>query len=347
PMTNPALSARPNHLSAPGPSPHSLAPDPPPATHHSDYQTTRPGDYPTKHTWTKFPNFICAAVPTMSRAEFQCTFALVRQTYGYHRESTRLTYDDFHHLTGIKGKATIASGLKAVIERGFFKRAAGRSKWVISSDSEPNDASNRSEIEPTSTINSSKTEPNLPPNSSKIEPNKAPNSSDFEPFQYNKERRSPAGKERERERKPAPPATPHSPPATRHSSRFPAPRSLKERELLKHPGAMAWLELDLPWPGWQRLELISHCLGPKPQADALRKARDLWLLSGYKPSNMRGILDWYEQICLDDQWRPYGQNAGKGVRGQPGSLNGNRQDKNKEAIRQAMADLQAQRGVEA
>ena len=89
------------------------------------------------HTWTQPPNMIYADFGQMETAELRCTLVLIRETYGYHRQATKLTYDDFLRLTTIKSKATIGAGLKAVARRGYFKRGGQRSQWLINSENEP------------------------------------------------------------------------------------------------------------------------------------------------------------------------------------------------------------------
>ncbi len=81
--------------------------------------------------WSKSPHFIHDAMSSMSGPEFKCTAVLVRETYGYHRRRARLTYRDFMQQTGIRGKATIATALKAIEARGFFCRTSSPSEWQI------------------------------------------------------------------------------------------------------------------------------------------------------------------------------------------------------------------------
>ena len=223
-----------------------------PATRHSPRAT---------HTWTQFPNHIYEVTPQMDTAELKCTLALVRQTYGYHQETATLTYDDFQRLTGIKSRATIAAGTKAVLQRGFFRRGSGRSQWTIHTDTGSNNSSktdatvpNLSQTEPSAAANHSIIEP---PNSSKTEPNHVTNGSKIEPLPYNKKTRSPSGKERENESRYHVTAVAGSPdknsePAHRTPTAYPPspncshprPRTPAEEALLNHPAAVLWLELD-------------------------------------------------------------------------------------------------------
>ena len=74
--------------------------------------------------WTKTPNEIFAAIPAMGTPELLCTLVLVRETAAYHRRQARLTYAGFMRATGIKSRAALAAGLRAVEARGFFRRTA-------------------------------------------------------------------------------------------------------------------------------------------------------------------------------------------------------------------------------
>ena len=88
--------------------------------------------------WTKYPNDIHANISSMRPTEIACMLVLVRETYGYHRQQTRLTYEDFKYQTGIKAKSTINASLKAIEARGFFRRSTShRSQWQICETAEP------------------------------------------------------------------------------------------------------------------------------------------------------------------------------------------------------------------
>lgn len=83
--------------------------------------------------WTKTPNAIYDAIPSMSAAELLCTLVLVRETTGYQRRQVKLTYAEFMRATGIGSKATVAAALRAVERRGFFQRTAA-SAWRLVED---------------------------------------------------------------------------------------------------------------------------------------------------------------------------------------------------------------------
>lgn len=98
--------------------------------------------------YTRVPNVILDAMQTMSEAESKLTALLCRQTYGYHTNSVRLTWNDIQESCGFSSRSTVAKAIELVEERGFF--AAGRrSVWLVNStESVPNDGSNSTESVP-------------------------------------------------------------------------------------------------------------------------------------------------------------------------------------------------------
>ena len=79
--------------------------------------------------YTRVPNEVFKAMPEMGKAELKCTLALVRQTYGYNRDTAKVKYSDFKILTGMSRQG-IADGLKAVWLRGLFTHES-QSQWRI------------------------------------------------------------------------------------------------------------------------------------------------------------------------------------------------------------------------
>ncbi len=191
---------------------------------------------------------------------------------------------------------------------------------------EPNRSPNSSISETKHSISAA----NTPAGSSKNEPCNERKSSKNEPLPYNKEKRSPAGQEREGEicrsgspphpqpppphpdrlqcssnGRQAPPQNPHQPDRSAPHPRCPAPRSAAERDLAAHPALAAWLEAGFTWPGWERLAAIAGRLGPRPRLATLQQARQMWLMAGYRMGNTTGILDWYDELCRDGDWQPF------------------------------------------
>lgn len=79
--------------------------------------------------YTKTPNAILEALPTMHEGELKLTALLIRATYGWHRREVRMTYDEMMEACGIGSRATMATAVKAVDDRGFFDRGT-RSRWT-------------------------------------------------------------------------------------------------------------------------------------------------------------------------------------------------------------------------
>lgn len=97
--------------------------------------------------YTKSPNEIYAAMPDMSEAELRVTMALVRLTYGYHREDCKATFDTLQEMTGMSRQG-VADGAKAVKERGFFRPGEKRSMWETVCSVDQNSLPSRPNDEP-------------------------------------------------------------------------------------------------------------------------------------------------------------------------------------------------------
>lgn len=82
--------------------------------------------------WTKTPNEILEAMPDMTEAELKLTAVLMRQTYGYHRNEVKMTYDDMMTKANINSRTTISDAIDRIERRGFFVRGR-RSMWLINS----------------------------------------------------------------------------------------------------------------------------------------------------------------------------------------------------------------------
>lgn len=79
-------------------------------------------------SYTKLPNHIVDAMPDMSKAELKVTIAIVRHTYGYHKNECKLTFSELEELTGMS-RGGVAAGVKSVVERGFFVHSG--SAWAV------------------------------------------------------------------------------------------------------------------------------------------------------------------------------------------------------------------------
>ena len=71
------------------------------------------------------------------------------------------------------------------------------------------------------------------------------------------------------------------------------------------PPAVALLHrLTNYWPGADISPALAERLGNTPDEAALAHAVELWRLSGNKPTNWLGIIDWYDQLRADPAWTP-------------------------------------------
>jgi phage replication O-like protein O len=85
-----------------------------------------------KPGYTQVPNEILKEIHDMSEAELKLTMAIVRVTYGYHKEDARMTWDDMCNDTGLSRPA-VGRAIDAIENRGFFKRGR-RSMWSVNSN---------------------------------------------------------------------------------------------------------------------------------------------------------------------------------------------------------------------
>lgn len=65
-------------------------------------------------------------MPTCTPAEFMILNLIYRQTVGFNRKETRLTYDDITARTGIKGRATISKATDGLETKGYIFRRGER-----------------------------------------------------------------------------------------------------------------------------------------------------------------------------------------------------------------------------
>ena len=58
------------------------------------------------------------------------------------------------------------------------------------------------------------------------------------------------------------------------------------------------------WPGTDVADALAARLGAAPDEAALARAVELWRLSGNKPTNWLGIIDWYDELRRAPDWTP-------------------------------------------
>lgn len=81
--------------------------------------------------WTKTPNEILEAMPDMNEAELKLTAVLIRLTYGYHKESVKMTYDDMMKAANLS-RGGVSNAIDDIGKRGFFRRG-NKSTWYVNS----------------------------------------------------------------------------------------------------------------------------------------------------------------------------------------------------------------------
>lgn len=70
------------------------------------------------------------------------------------------------------------------------------------------------------------------------------------------------------------------------------------------PGVALLHRLTNYWPGADITPALADRLGDAPDEAALARAVELWRLSGNKPTNCLGILDWYDELRRNPAWTP-------------------------------------------
>jgi hypothetical protein len=94
---------------------------------------------------------------------------------------------------------------------------------------------------------------------------------------------------------------------------FPMPKTVEELVQAKQIGMRVWAMITKNYVGWINAETINKTLGTNPNEEALRKAWEQWNLSGYKPNNVRGILEWYTQLAKDINSTPWSYRSKNGT----------------------------------
>lgn len=131
--------------------------------------------------YTKTPNVILEAMPSMTHVEAKLTAVLIRHTFGWHTPECKLTWDEMVALAGLS-KGSIAKAMDEVERRGFFMRGR-KSVWRVNSSFyelftvQEMNFSTDNELEKVQEMNSE---------SSNFEQNQVEESSKFEPYIYKK-----------------------------------------------------------------------------------------------------------------------------------------------------------------
>lgn len=86
---------------------------------------------------------------------------------------------------------------------------------------------------------------------------------------------------------------------------FPVPQKPEELQQAKQPGMKAWATITKNYVGWGNAQQINEMLGDNPNQKALAIAWKEWKFSGYRTSNVRGILDWYTILTKNPEAEPW------------------------------------------
>ena len=85
-----------------------------------------------KPNYTQTPNLLFDAyMQEMGEAELKVTLAIVRQTFGYHVDKARITFDDLQELTGLSRQG-IQNGIESGLKRGTIQRHKSGKSFVYS-----------------------------------------------------------------------------------------------------------------------------------------------------------------------------------------------------------------------
>lgn len=81
--------------------------------------------------YTQTPNIVFDLLRAMSEAELKITLVLVRETFGWHRQSKTISLSDFERLTGLARHSAV-NGVNAGLERGTIQRERDGCGWTYS-----------------------------------------------------------------------------------------------------------------------------------------------------------------------------------------------------------------------
>ena len=83
-----------------------------------------------------------------------------------------------------------------------------------------------------------------------------------------------------------------------------APQPVPTLTAQAHPAVKAIHQVTTYWPGENVTDELVAALGETPDIETLRRANQLWLFNGYKPTNFAGICQWYQELLRDPAWTP-------------------------------------------
>lgn len=206
-------------------------------------------------TYTRIPNDLIAAMPTLGNAELRVALAIARKTAGYQKECDRISARQLAEMTGLTLRNTHAA-IQSLMTKGLIERTpAGKQahcyslKTVSLGDTDQN-------CIPSDTVSLGDTEP-LPVG---IQFDQKPLPVGIQQKKDSKERK----KERSRVRDPA----------------------------LDTLAVIAYRETFKCWPNSTQRKAINDQV---QDLDRWQKVLDDWHLHGWRPTNVKDMLDRYSQ----------------------------------------------------
>lgn len=75
----------------------------------------------------------------------------------------------------------------------------------------------------------------------------------------------------------------------------------------KHPAIKAWRTANKRYPGKRNNDYVAEHLGESPNIEVLTYVCQMWDASGYRPTNIKGKIDWYQEARASPEplsWEP-------------------------------------------
>jgi len=209
-------------------------------------------------TFTRIPNEIIEAMPTLGNAELRVLLAIARKTIGYQKESDRISFSQIEDMTGLAHRH-VSTALQSLTKRGFIgQEKVGKQAYEYSVKPVP--VGNQF---PTGT--SSPREPEPVPVGNQLEEKPVPLGNTQKKESLKKKERSVSALSR----------TPH----TRQTNLD----SLSESVTI-------YKQLTNKSPPPTTVTLIAATV---VDSAAWQVAIKAWCDRGFKPGNVEGMIDWY------------------------------------------------------
>ena len=82
-------------------------------------------------TYTQVPNELFAMLPDLSHGELCILLAIIRETFGWHRPTCKLSLSQLQQLTGLS-RPTVVATLRQCLDRGLIQRHADNDSYRYS-----------------------------------------------------------------------------------------------------------------------------------------------------------------------------------------------------------------------